>query len=119
MVLFTITALIGKKVELVGVEYVSENDFVGVEFFLAFGVQFLFGFCINMSVSRLFFLGTGIEEKKAESRYHKAFDTSSEHIHPEICRKDKGGDPKMKCYLAKNAAKNKAAGTLQLAEYFL
>jgi hypothetical protein len=45
------------------------------------------------------FLGKNKHRKKAESRYQQAFDTFSNHIVPEICRKDKGAAPKSGAYL--------------------
>jgi hypothetical protein len=73
-------------VELVAIEYVSEDYFRRIEFLLLFSAAIAAVFSESLPGKN--------QQKDAENRYSKGFETPSYHTCSEICRKDKGGGVK-------------------------
>src|SRR5215203_5441521 len=91
MVLVTITAFVSKKMELVGIQNVSENDLICIKFLRFFFLLVFFALSLNLLVTMTFFLGKRIQTKNAESRYQQAFEPFSDHTYLKFAAKIRGG----------------------------
>jgi hypothetical protein len=69
MVLLAVAAFVCKKVELVSIKDVPENDLVGVKFLSVFTLFFLIALIRNVLIVKVGALGKNKHRKKAETRH--------------------------------------------------